>query len=35
MKDCLDAFDNAVNARREWHSKENTKGFNLGCLSDE
>lgn len=27
LKDCLDAFDEAVNARREWHSTENTKDW--------
>lgn len=25
MQDCLNAYDKAVNARREWHSTENTK----------
>lgn len=27
MIDCLKAYDKAVNARREWHSTENTKDW--------
>ncbi len=27
LKNCLEAFDRAVNARRNWHSKESTKGW--------
>lgn len=27
LQECLDAFNTAVNARREWHSTENTKDW--------
>lgn len=27
LTDCLEAYDRAVNARRDWHSTENTKDW--------
>jgi len=27
LTDCLEAFDNAVNLRRDWHSNEKTKDW--------